>query len=438
MVQGHLALVGRTHRGDSVAGLVPGDGELIGHVAVVVARVDEPVVVDAVVDAVGRDPVPERHLVAALAGTVTDDGPVGHAVGAHAPVDGLDRRGRRFGAHAPGLGRVLVGRVDGRSHPALLGDLDVDPIPALLPVAHAEVRRGGEAVELGVARVGEGDRLADRPGCDVAVLLALVVDDGGAVQVLLDAAAVVARVQGVADRSCGSDLQIGPLPVIGGDGQIIVAWRLLVVDRDAHDLHAGRILVAGRGDLVRELVVHFLDPGGVVALEVVALVAQGVPVGVETVAEVGRAGAPWDQSAGSVRDGRGDADDARLGGVAVGLVGDGLVDRLGAGALDPGHDGVTVIGGDLVAGVAHRLERVVDGRLAPSLGRRIRVVAAVLEVEDVPARADVAAAVDSPAAGADAGVGRHGREQHRARREAGHRRLDGLLPCKTHWFSPLS
>ena len=229
MVQRHLALVGRTHRGDGVAGLVPGDGELIGYVAVVVARVDEPVVVDGVVDAVGGDPVLERHLVAALAGTVTDDGAVGHAVGAHALVDGLGRRGRRFGAHAPGLGRVLVGRVDGRSHPALLGHLDVDPVPALLPVAHAEVRRGGEAVELGVARVGEGDRLADRLGGDVAVLLALVVDDGGAVQVLLDAAAVVARVQGVADRVGGADLQIGPLPVIGGDGQIIVCRRRLVL-----------------------------------------------------------------------------------------------------------------------------------------------------------------------------------------------------------------
>ena len=122
-----------------------------------------------------------------------------------------------------------VGRVDGRSHPALLGDLDVDPIPALLPVAHAKIRRGGEAVELGVARVCEGDRLADRLGADVAVLLALVVDDGGAVQVLLDAAGVVARVQGVADRSCGADLQIGPLPVIGGDGQIIVCRRRLVL-----------------------------------------------------------------------------------------------------------------------------------------------------------------------------------------------------------------
>ena len=143
------------------------------------------------------------------------------------------------------------------------------------------------------------------------------------------------------------------------------------------------------------------------------------------------------QSVRTVRDGRGDADHTSLGGVAVGLVGDGLVDRLGAGALDPGHDGVTVIGGDLVAGVAHHLERVVDGRLSPALGRRIRVVAVVLEVEDVPARADVAAAsMDSPAAGADTGVGRHGREQHRAHREAGHRRLDGLLPCKTQSFPP--
>ena len=427
VVEGHLALVGRTHRGDGVRLAVPGDGELIGHVAVVVGLVDEPVVVDAVVDAVGRDPVLERHLVAALAGAVTDDGAVGHAVGAHALVDGLDRRGRRFGAHGPGLGRVLVGRVDGRFHPALLCRLDVDPVLALLPVAHAEIRGRGEAVELGVAVIGEGDRLADRLGCDVAVLLALVVDDGGAVQVLLDAAGVAARVQGVADRSCGSDLQVGSLPVVGGDGQIIVAWRLVIVDCDAHDLHAGRILVAGRGDLVRELVVHFLDPGGVVALEVVALVAQGVPVGVEAVAEVGRVGAPWDQSVRTVRDGRGDADDAGLGGVAVGLVGDGLVDRLGAGALDPGDDGVAVFGGDLVAGVAHRLERVVDGCLAPSLGRRIRVVVVVLEVEDISARADVAAAVDSSAAGADAGVGRHGREQHRGCHEAGHRRLHGFL-----------
>ena len=194
-------------------------------------------------------------------------------------------------------------------------------------------------------------------------------DDGGAVQVLFDAAAVVARVQGVADRVGGADLQVGPLLVVGGDGQVIVAWRLLVVDRDAHDLHTGRILVAGRGDLVRELAVHFLDPGGVVALEVVALVTQGVPVGVETVAEVGRVGAPWDQAAGTVRNGRGDADHAGLGGVAVGLVGDGLVDRLGAGALDAGHDGIAVIGGDRVTGIAHRLERVVDGCLAPSLGR---------------------------------------------------------------------
>ena len=41
---------------------------------------------------------------------------------------------------------------------------------------------------------------------------------------------------------------------------------------------------------------HMTSPGGVVALEVVALVAQGVPVGVEPVAEVGRVGAPRDQA----------------------------------------------------------------------------------------------------------------------------------------------
>ena len=296
VVQRHLALVGRAHRGDGVRLAVPVDRELAAHVAVVVALVDELVVVDAVVDAVRGDLVLERHLIAALAGAVGDDGAVGHAVGAHAVVDGLDRRRRRFGAHVPGLGRILVRGVDGLFHLALLGDLDVDPVLSLLPVAHAEVRRSGEVVELCVARVGEGDRLADRLGRDVAVLLALVVDDGGAVQVLFDAAAVVARVQGVADRVGGADLQVGPLLVRRGDGQIVVAWRLLVVDCDAHDLDAGWILLSGHGNLIGELVVHFFDPGGVVALEVVALVAQGVPVGVEPVAEVGRVGAPWDQA----------------------------------------------------------------------------------------------------------------------------------------------
>lgn len=75
-------------------------------------------------------------------------------------------------------------------------------------MAHAEVGWRGEVLELGVARVGEGDRLADRLGCDVAVLLALVVDEGRAVQALFDAAAVVARVQGVADRVGGADLRL--------------------------------------------------------------------------------------------------------------------------------------------------------------------------------------------------------------------------------------
>jgi len=370
VVQRHLALVGRAHRGDGVRLAVPVDRELAAHVAVVIGLVDELVVVDAVVDAVRGDLVLERHLIAALAGAVGDDGAVGHAVGAHAVVDGLDRRRRRFGAHVPGLGRILVRGVDGLFHLALLGDLDVDPVLSLLPVAHAEVCRSGEVVELRVAVVGEGDRLADRLGRDVAVLLPLVVDDGRAVQAFLDAAAVVACVQGVADRIGGADLQVGPLPVVGGDGQVIVSWRLVVVDCDAHDLDAGWILLSGHGNLIGELVVHFFDPGGVVALEVRRLrVAQSVPVGVEPVAEVGRVGAPWDQAVRTVRDGRGDADHAGLGGIAVGLVGDGLVDRLGAGALDPGHDGVAVIGGDLVAGIAHRLERVVDGRLAPSLGR---------------------------------------------------------------------
>ncbi|VUX63009.1 Uncharacterised protein [Bifidobacterium pseudocatenulatum] len=256
VVQWHLALVGRAHGGHGVRGLVPSDLELAAHVAVVVALVDETVVVDGAVDAVGGDLVLERHLVAALAGAVGDDGAVGHAVRAHALVDGLDRRGWRFGAHAPGLGRILVGRVDGRVHPALLGDLDVDPVLSFLPVVHAEVGGRGEVVEPGVAVVGEGDRLADRLGGDVAVLLALVVDDGGAVQAFLDAAAVVARVQDVADRVGGADLQIGPLPVRGGDAQRIVRrGGLVLVKRDDDDAgRAGHVpfheLVHARGRII--------------------------------------------------------------------------------------------------------------------------------------------------------------------------------------------
>ena len=258
VVQWHLALVGRAYGGHGVRSLVPSDLELAAHVAVVVALVDETVVVDGVVDAVGGDLVLERHLVAALAGAVGDDGAVGHAVGRDAVVDGLGRRGRRFGAHAPGLGRILVGRVDGRVHPALLGGLDVDPVLSFLPVAQVEVGGRGEVVELGVAAVGEGDRLADRLGRDVAVLLTLIVDDGGAVQGLSDAAAVAARMQGIADRGGGADLQVGPLLVRGGDRQIVVRRCGLVFVEHDHDDAAGRVDMAFHDlvDAVRRIVIE--------------------------------------------------------------------------------------------------------------------------------------------------------------------------------------
>lgn len=64
----------------------------------------------------------------------------------------------------------------------------------------------------------------------------------------------------VANRIRGSDLQVGPLPVVGGDGQVIVVRRLVVVDCDAHDLDAGWILLSGHGNLIGELVVHFFGP----------------------------------------------------------------------------------------------------------------------------------------------------------------------------------
>ena len=49
---------------------------------------------------------------------------------------------------------------------------------------------------------------------------------------------------------------------------------------------------------------------------------------------------------------------------------------------------------------------------------------------------DVGLAVDSAAAGTDAGVGRHGREQHRGCRKAGHRRLHSFLLKVTSLVSP--
>ena len=368
VVQGHLALVGRAHRRDGVRLAVPGDGELVGRVAVVVGLVDELVVVDGVVDAVGCDLVLERHLVAALAGAVGDDGAVGHAVGAHALVDGLGRRGRRFGAHVPGLGRVLVGRVDGRVHPALLGDLDIDPVLAFLPVAHAEVGWRGEVLELGVAVVGEGDRLADRLGCDVAVLLALVVDDGRAVQVLFDAAAVVARVQGVADRVGGADLQVGPLLVRGGDGHGVVRWGGLVfVERDDDDAgRAGHVpfheLVHTRGRIVikrgRGLIVTSSS------VVVIAWCDVLVPV-VQPYTHVGDAGSVPYAGGGPVAGDRADRDDAA---VAVALARMALVETGDAPAVRVGQRGGGLAGRVVHphACVGHGAAHAVDvGRQAP-------------------------------------------------------------------------
>ena len=50
------------------------------------------------------------------------------------------------------------------------------------------------------------------------------------------------------------------MTVVGGDGQVIVVRRLVVVDCDAHDLDAGWILLSGHGNLIGELVVHFFGP----------------------------------------------------------------------------------------------------------------------------------------------------------------------------------
>ena len=120
--------------------LVEADGPLCAHVLVVVGRVDELEIVDRVGDALRVDHVADRGPVAARARVEPDGGTVGHAVRARARRDRLMGLVGRYGLERERLRRLTVGRVHGRAHVALLGDLHVEPVRALGPAfLHAEV-----------------------------------------------------------------------------------------------------------------------------------------------------------------------------------------------------------------------------------------------------------------------------------------------------------
>ena len=178
----------------------------------------------------------------------------------------------------------------------------------------------------------------------------------------------VARVQGVADRVGGADLQVGPLLVRGGDGQVVVRWGGLVfVERDDDDAgRAGHVpfheLVHTRGRIVikrgRGLIVTSSS------VVVIAWCDVLVPV-VQPYTHVGDAGSVPYAGGGPVAGDRADRDDAA---VAVALARMALVETGDAPAVRVGQRGGGLAGRVVHphACVGHGAAHAVDvGRRAP-------------------------------------------------------------------------
>ena len=228
---------------------VEADGPLRAHVLVVVGRVDELEIVDRVGDALRVDHIADRGPVAARARVEPDGGAVGHAVRARARRDRLMGLVGRYGLERERLRRLTVGRVHGRAHVALLGDLHVEPVRALGPAFfHAEV--GGR--ERGaVRRPGgrHGHALRGFRGlvesCRVAVVVQAHV--GRDVRVVLPAG----RGDDIVHGGVGADARAvrrglrGHAQLVGGH-----AARLVLVEHDDRDRGPARVAEDLFGELV--------------------------------------------------------------------------------------------------------------------------------------------------------------------------------------------